>query len=160
MALAIQGLTKMIVTPFIEIQEANICFLEPCTKQEAIAFLVKSISLNIGGNDNAVIEKILEREEVVSTAIGRSIAIPHGRCPFLNEFSIAIGIVSKEGIVWGATDHEGVNLVCLIAGPADKPSRYLSFLSHITAILRDEQTRLKILRSTDKKSIVNIFASC
>ncbi len=150
----------MIVVESLFLEESNISFLDPCTKEEAIITLVKSISSKIDGKEREVIEKILEREAIVPTAIGRSIAIPHGRCPFLEEFSIAIGVISGEGIAWDAMDYEGVKIICLIAGPADKPSKYLTFLSHITSVLRKEQFRHKILNECDKKTIVNIFRSC
>ena len=150
----------MIVAEQLFIEESNVSFLDPCTKEEAITALVKSISSKIDGKEKEVIEKILEREAIVPTAIGRAIAIPHGRCPFLEEFTVAIGIISNEGIAWDAMDFEGVKIICLIAGPADKPSEYLTFLSHITSVLRQEHFRQKILNECDKKTIVNIFRSC
>ena len=142
------------------IEESHVSFLDPCTKEEAITTLVKSISSKINGKEREVLEKILERETIVTTAIGRSIAIPHGRCPCLEEFTVAIGIISNEGIFWDATDGELVKIVCLIAGPADKPREYLTFLSHITSILRKDNFLHNILKEGDKKSIVNIFRSC
>lgn len=150
----------MTLTDTLRIEESSVSFLEPCTKEEAIVALVKSIAHKIDGKETEVIEKILEREEIVPTAIGRSIAIPHGRCPFLEEFTVAIGIISDEGIAWEAMDNEAVKIVCLIAGPTDKPREYLTFLSYITSILKEEHLRLQILNESDKKTIVNIFRSC
>lgn len=138
----------------------NVVFLENCTPKEAIITLVQSFKDSIGARVVDVIDKVMEREEIVPTAIGLSIAIPHARCSFLDHFSIAIGVCKGAGIEWGAIDDLPVKIICLIAGPEDKPREYLSFLSFITSLLREEESRLQILNESDKKNIVNIFATC
>ena len=135
-------------------------FLENCTPKEAIITLVQSFKDSIGARVVDVIDKVMEREEIVPTAIGLSIAIPHARCSFLDHFSIAIGVCKGAGIEWGAIDDLPVKIICLIVGPEDKPREYLSFLSFITSLLREEESRLQILNESDKKNIVNIFATC
>lgn len=142
------------------LSEKNICFLESISYQEAIKTLVQTMSDRIEGKCDDVVAKVLEREYVVSTAIGKGIAIPHARCSFLSDFSLAIGIVKKGGIDWKAIDEEEVKIICLIAGPEDNPPRYLSFLSSVTSILKEEELRAKIISALDKKNIVNIFRSC
>ncbi|MCH9617594.1 MAG: PTS system fructose-specific EIIABC component [Chlamydiia bacterium] len=142
------------------LDEKGVLFLENVSYEEAIKTLVKTMSDRVGDKCDQVIEKVLERESVVSTAIGKGIAIPHGRCPFLLDFSLAIGIVKEGGIFWNALDGEQVKIICLIAGPENNPTRYLSFLSSVTSILKEEVLRMKILNETDKKNIVNIFRSC
>ncbi len=138
----------------------NVVFLENCTPKEAIVTLVESLNNSIHGRVVDVIEKVMEREEIVPTAIGLSIAIPHARCSFLEHFSIAIGVCKGVGIEWGAIDDLPVKIICLIAGPENKPREYLSFLSFITSLLREEEIRIQILNESDKKNIVNIFATC
>jgi mannitol/fructose-specific phosphotransferase system IIA component (Ntr-type) len=150
----------MKVAELFYVEESNVCFLNPSTKEEAIIALVKSIRGEIDGKEGEVIEKILEREAIVPTAIGKSIAIPHGRCSFLEDFAVAIGIIREGGINWQAMDGEAVKIICLIAGPADKPREYLTFLSHITSVLKEDHHRHQILNGSDKKTIVNIFRSC
>ena len=142
------------------LEKSNVCFLDVKTYEEAISILVRTLDDRLGGRSDEVVEKVLERERVVSTAIGNLVAIPHGRCPFLQEFSLAVGVVKEGGIFWDAIDGEEVKIVCLIAGPEDNPTGYLSFLSSITKILKEEDVREKILKETDKKNIVNLFRSC
>jgi PTS system nitrogen regulatory IIA component len=141
------------------LSEENILFFEKAKREQIIGSLVQSISDKIGGNDSLVIQKVLEREKIVSTAIGKSIAIPHARVSFLQNFALAIGIC-KDGADWETLDNEPVKIICLIAGPEDRPSEYLSYLSFITCILKEEQFRINILNQPDKKNIVNIFLSC
>jgi len=150
----------MLILERFSLEEENVVFLQSCTPKEAITTLVESLKKSIDGRVEDVIDKVMEREKIVPTAIGLSIAIPHARCSFLDCFSIAIGICNNDGIEWKGIDDHPVKIICLIAGPENNPREYLSFLSFITSLLREEEIRLKILNESDKKNIVNIFATC
>ncbi|MCH9622075.1 MAG: hypothetical protein S4CHLAM20_15100 [Chlamydiia bacterium] len=141
------------------LKEENICFLEKTTPYFAINTLVKSLGCIDECGPEGIIQKVVDRENITRTAIGKEIAIPHARCSFLNDFYMAIGIC-RDGISWEALDGEDVKIVCLIAGPEDRHRDYLSFLSFITSILNEEELRQKIINEHDKKTIVNIFSSC
>jgi mannitol/fructose-specific phosphotransferase system IIA component (Ntr-type) len=137
----------------------SVCFLEKTSPYLAIETLVKSLPCSDENRADDIKQKVLEREGIALTAIGKEIAIPHARCSFLDDFYLAIG-VCREGISWEALDGEAVKIICLIAGPEDRHRDYLSFLSFVTSILKEEQTRQNILSEEDKKNIVNIFRSC
>lgn len=141
------------------LKEKNICFLNRCTYQEAIVSLINTLGDEIKGKDQLIVDKVLERESIASTAIGKAIAIPHGRCAFLDNFYMVIGLCN-DGLEWETLDNEPVKIICLLIGPEDKPREYLSYLSSITSILKEEDTRIKILNEYNKKKIVNIFRSC
>jgi mannitol/fructose-specific phosphotransferase system IIA component (Ntr-type) len=149
----VQLLNKIILS------EENILFFEKTNRNQIIQSLVETISDKIGGFNSLIVEKVLEREKIVSTAIGKAIAIPHARVPLLENFALAIGIC-KDGVEWETLDGEDVKIICLVAGPEDKASQYLSYLSSITCLLNDEEIRLSILNQQDKKKIVNIFVNC
>ncbi len=150
----------MVVAQELGLKEENICFLEVgLSYKEVIEQLVKSLEDQIAGKCLEVVEKVLERERLVSTAVGSGIAIPHRRCDFLEDFHVPIGVVKEGGIDWEAIDGEPVQIVCLSAGPALNPTGYLSFLSHITSLLKEEEIRREILFAESKKNIVNIFLS-
>lgn len=151
----------MIVLEDFNLSENNVCFLDnELSYQQAIEMLVDTFDSPIKERRLEVVEKILERERVLSTAVGGGIAIPHGRCDFLETFHLAIGIIKEDGISFDAMDGAPVQIVCLIAGPEEGPTRYLSFLSYITSLLKEEEVRREILFCESKKNIVNIFRSC
>ena len=143
----------------LTLSEENVIFFGPANADEIISALVGSVSDKLLGRDSFVIQKVLEREGIVPTAIGKSIALPHGRIPFLEDFIMAIG-VCKGGALWQTLDNEDVKIICLLLGPENKPSKYLHFLSFITSILKQEEIRLNILKQECKKNIVNIFLNC
>jgi len=71
---------------------------------------------------------MLEREKIVSTGIGMGVAIPHAKLTSVEDFFIAIGILSK-GVQWNALDGGPVRLIFMIGGPDDKQTAYLQILS-------------------------------
>lgn len=100
--------------------------------------------------------KVMEREEIVSTGIGMSVAIPHAKISDFNKFFIAIGILDK-GIDWQAIDERPVRLVFLIGGPDNKQTEYLQILSSLTSQLKDEEIRKKMLTLNSPSGIMELF---
>lgn len=99
--------------------------------------------------------KVRDREKIVSTGIGMSVALPHAKMPHL-KFFVAIGILSK-GVDWQALDGHPIRLVFLIGGPDDKQTEYLKILSSITSLIKDEAIRKKILTSTSPAAMMKII---
>ena len=126
-------------------------------KHEVIASLVDSLRPRFGERIFEIKKHILDREELISTGIGKEIAIPHARCSFVDDFIFVLGINKGMGILWDSIDEEPVKIICLVVGPDDSPCKYLEFLSSVTTILHDDELKNKILQYEDKKNIVNIF---
>jgi nitrogen PTS system EIIA component len=65
----------------------------------------------------AITLHVLQREKLGSTAVGRSLAIPHVKSSFVDAASGIVGR-SKQPVDWpGATDNKPVNTVCLLIAP-------------------------------------------
>lgn len=100
--------------------------------------------------------KVKEREKIVSTGIGMSIAIPHAKLSDFDEFFIAIGLLDK-GIDWQALDNHPVRLIFLIGGPDNKQTEYLHILSSLTTLLKDEKLRKKMLTLNSPNAMMELF---
>lgn len=66
---------------------------------------------------------VYEREDIMSTGIGRGIAIPHGRSSAANELS-CVFMTSKDAINFDSIDDKPVSIIFLIAIPSDVYSEY------------------------------------
>lgn len=104
-------------------------------------------------NKGEFYEAILEREKIVSTGIGMGIAIPHAKLPDYDDFFIAIAVLQK-GVDWHALDGAPVRLIFMIGGPDDKQTEYLQILSRLTASLKDEELRKKMLTRNSAAAII------
>lgn len=132
-------------------------FLDVKTRDEALHALVKGVC-DEGkiASENEFYEAIIDREKIVSTGIGMSVAIPHAKLPTYEDFFITIGVL-KNGVDWNTIDDSPVRLIFMIGGPDDKQTEYLQILSGITSSVKDEERRKKILRSTTAAEIIELL---
>lgn len=134
----------------------NVVFLEALTREEAILKMVDNLKINI--DKKVFYDAVILRENIVSTGVGMGVAIPHAKMNSLSDFFIAVGVQKNEGLNWDAIDKSLVNLIFLIGGPVQKQSEYLQILSHLTAIIKNEDLRKKIMKSTTQKEIVELLS--
>jgi len=134
-----------------------VAFIDAETRDEVLEQLVALAAEKGKVMDNRTFYKaIIEREKIVSTGIGMSVAIPHAKLAHYDDFFIVIGIL-KNGVDWGAMDGSSVRLVVMIGGPDDKQTEYLQILSTITLALKDEELRKKILTLGSPEAIIEAF---
>ncbi len=128
-------------------------FLEESTRDEALTTMVNGMNV---GNKEIFFKALLKREELVSTAIGSGIAIPHAKLEELDRFFLGIGIVKEKGIEWEARDHFPVRIIMLLGGPKGAESQYLGLLSQTTSMLRDH--RIDLIKATTPEEVAQIIS--
>ena len=119
--------------------------------RELIEALVTAGEIENDEQDN-VIQRILEREQLGTTGIGRGIAVPHAKHAGVARTVGTVG-VSTDGIAFNSLDGAPVNVVFLLVSPPDQSERHLKVLEKISRHLRDE-TFCRFL--TQSKSIEDI----
>jgi len=136
----------------------RVIYLKGKTKQEVLAELVDTIALATEiGDKEQLRAAVLEREETMSTAVGFEVAVPHVKLPSISGFVLAVGI-SKVGVDFDAIDGTPVRIVVMIAAPADEQEPYLTILSDVARLLRDEKAREKIVNARSVIEITETFA--
>lgn len=101
-----------------------------------------------------MIAAITAREQLASTAIGYSIAIPHARTDSVTELSCCLGI-SHAGVDF-ITD-ESVQLVFLIAGPTSEPERHVRLLAAISRLCTDKTFRQHLMESHTSSDAMRVI---
>ena len=89
-----------------------------------------------------ILQQILEREKITSTAIGNAVAIPHTILDSLEETKIIVGI-KDEGILW---EGDIVRLVFLIVFAKNEPSQNILFRK-IYNFTRDKERVNKLIKN-------------
>lgn len=107
-------------------------------------------------NIEALKSAILEREAIMSTGIGLSIAIPHAKIREVSHFVLAVGR-KHEGIDYDSLDGVPVKIIIMIAAPEGEQNRYLRILAKVTQVLRDDGARAKILAAESPEEIIRLF---
>ncbi len=121
--------------------------LKATTKRDALAEMVDAICTEHGIKDNDIIlEMLLNRESLGSTAIAQGVAFPHGRSLAVRDLSIVFAR-SVKGIDFDAVDKEPTHLFFLIiAPPQDKDNLYLQVLGQMIKLIKEDSAR-EALRS-------------
>ncbi|HUW70675.1 MAG TPA: PTS sugar transporter subunit IIA [bacterium] len=77
---------------------------------------------------------LMERESMMTTGIGKGIAIPHGKVDGIDRIYGAIGI-SSAGIDYDAIDGVPVRVAFMILSPRNHPEEHLRILKRLASIL-------------------------
>ena len=106
---------------------------------------------------NKLIEALMARESLGSTAIGQGIAIPHAKSDSLTKLVAAFGL-SKKGVDFDSLDGELVNIFFLLLAPQDSAGPHLKALARISRLLKDKYFRDNLRMCTDDKSVIKTIS--
>lgn len=101
-----------------------------------------ALAARVPGFDDAqraeLVDRLLEREELSSTGIGRGVAVPHPRSPLkevVDRPLVATGLL-PEPVEFGAIDGQPVSVMFLVLAPSIKV--HLALLSRLAFCLQDD----------------------
>jgi len=99
---------------------------------------------------------VFEREEKMSTGVGKGFAIPHGKTNSVSDIIAAFG-KSEKPIEYNSLDGEPVHLVFLLIGKETLLAKHIKLLSRISCLMNNEEFRKKLIEAESKESILKIF---
>ncbi|MET0154433.1 MAG: PTS sugar transporter subunit IIA [Candidatus Binatia bacterium] len=99
-----------------------------------------------------LVDVLLEREKLGSTAIGEGIAIPHGKLPKLAGVLAVFGR-SREGVDFQSLDGGLTQLFFLLVAPEDASGAHLKALARVSRLLRDKEFRQRLIAADGTESI-------
>lgn len=128
----------------------RIIFTDFSTKHDVLISLIEVLSTAPQVKDKKALENaILEREALMSTALGNGIAVPHVRIDSVSDLLLALAISKKDIIDFNSFDGEPVRLVFMLVANESQHAYYLQTMSHFTFKLKDKAFREKLLNCTD-----------
>lgn len=99
---------------------------------------------------------VFEREEKMSTGVGKGFAIPHGKTNSATDILAAFG-KSEKPIEYNSLDGEPVHLVFLLIGKENLLAKHIKLLSRISRMMNNEEFRKKLIDAESKDSILKLF---
>lgn len=107
---------------------------------------------------NAVLKAVNDRERIMSTGVGKAIALPHAKT---NQVSEAVGSLAilKKPLDYDALDGEPVKIVFLLLGQEANVGNHLKVLSKISRLMNNDSFRYQLLDCRSPKEVVDIFNS-
>lgn len=133
--------------------------LEAHNKKDAINKLIDTLSSKLKNETiESVRQAVMEREEIMSTGVGKGLAIPHGKSKKIEKTYVAFGKLI-DPVDYEAIDGEPVNILFLLVGPESQNSVHIKMLSRISRLLNSSAFREKLLSSNSSESIIELFRS-
>ena len=105
---------------------------------------------------NKLVEQLMAREALGSTAIGQGVGIPHAKSECVNKLVAGFGI-SQKGVDFDSLDGEKVYIFFLLIAPIDSAGPHLKALARISRLLKDKYFRDSLKECKDEKSILKII---
>lgn len=101
-------------------------------------------------------EAVLEREGIMSTGVGKGLAIPHGKASGITQTYAAFSILNKP-VDYEAIDSEPVNMVFLLVGPQASNNLHIKMLSRISRLMNNSEFRERLRNCSTSKEIIEAF---
>jgi PTS system nitrogen regulatory IIA component len=141
-------LTEEAVIPALAAREKNAVLKEMATGLVANHPLL---------DEKKVLEVLLERERISTTAIGEGVAIPHGK---LRGVERVVGIFARslEGVDFASLDGEPTHLFFVLIAPENAAADHLKALARISRLLKDPTFRSRLIAGKTGQEIFEIIA--
>ncbi len=130
----------------------------PGPKEQVLRQLMEPITqTGFAANPSLLLDSLVERERMMTTAVGHGIAIPHPRQPLLDMFpepAIALGIC-REGVDFDAIDDQRVHLFFLIC--ATREAIHLDLMAKVAWFSRGPERMQALMAASTKKKVERAF---
>lgn len=144
-------ITDLLTEPSIAVN------FQPTTKDELLNSVVNLLEHEI---DSTLLEEIrsavFEREAIMSTGVGKGLAIPHAKVKGLTQNYAAFARLST-GVDFDSIDGKPVDMLFLIVGPHTQSSQHIKLLSRISRLMNNDDFRIRLLSAQNQSEVIRIF---
>ena len=137
----------------------RITFISQSSKRDALVelseVLAKAPQIK---NAQELTQEILKREELMSTAIGKGIAIPHVRLSSVTDLVMAVGICKTPINDYQTIDDEPVKLLFMLAAAYNQHSYYLKTISQFSSKFKDTALLNSIYLAKTEQEVFDLLA--
>lgn len=126
------------------------------SKPAVIRATMKRLAPSLGLDAEVLYELFMERESLVSTAVGNGIAIPHARDFLMSGHRDAVAVVFlNQSIPYGALDGQPVHTLFFLLASDDK--RHLALLSKIAHLASNPAMLKQLAQKPQKAEMLEII---
>lgn len=131
--------------------------LKASSKEEVLNELISSLSSKVGKEELEAIQRaVFEREKIMSTGVGKGLAIPHGKASGIKDNYAAFALLSSP-VEYEAIDGQPVTMVFLLVGPQSSNSFHIKMLSRISRLMNNSEFRMELNDCKTAEEILDIF---
>lgn len=116
--------------------------------------LAERLEARTPGLDGTLLERLLKREEMGTTAIGKGVAVPHCRAKGIRSPALLLGL-SADGVAFEAVDGKPSCVFFLLVSPEDNPGAGLRLLAAIAGLVRRSRSlSSKLLKASTAAAVL------
>ncbi|MCJ9428120.1 PTS IIA-like nitrogen regulatory protein PtsN [Kordiimonas marina] len=127
------------------------------SKKQTIQALSRKLAAHLGLDPRLVFDKLLDRERLGSTGVGKGVAIPHARIEGITEITGLFARLAAP-IDFDSVDDQPVDLVFMLLAPEDAGADHLKALAKVSRLLRDDRTCDKLRQTSDASALFAMLA--
>ncbi|MDC1210058.1 PTS sugar transporter subunit IIA [Pseudomonadota bacterium] len=131
--------------------------LESSSKKQTLEELSKLAGKELNINYRDILDCLIKREKLGSTAVGNGVAIPHATEKSIKQSKGFIAILSS-GIEFNAIDDQPVDLIFLLLAPGNNGSEHLQALASVSRLLRKKEFVLKLRGCQNTESALAVIS--
>lgn len=105
-----------------------------------------------------VLDVLLERERISTTAIGEGVAIPHGKLPNVDRV-LGVFARSQDGVDFASLDGEPTHLFFALIAPQNAAADHLKALARISRLLKDDGFRRRLMQAQTAQELYTLIAA-
>jgi nitrogen PTS system EIIA component len=114
------------------------------------------LSQQAGLAQEDVFNCLFAREKLGSTALGKGVAIPHGRISAVKD-TVGAFFRLQTPIAFDAPDEQLVNMIFVLLVPENASTKHLNVLSELAGKFSQKSVRNALLSATDAESVREIL---
>ena len=128
--------------------DAVLSSVKATSKKQVLQEIAHKAADLYGLHCGTVVNGLVEREKLGSTAMGNGVAIPHTRLEGLDRI---IGVFARleKPVDFEAADSQGVDLVFALLAPEAADANHLRALAKVSRTMRDSSIRAKLRASSN-----------
>ena len=101
-------------------------------------------------------EAVFQREEMMSTGVGKGLALPHAKTGAV-EGIIAAFATTQHPIAYGSVDDIPVSMLFLMISTERAKSQHIKLLSRVSRLMNEEDFRSRLLEAELSAEVLQIF---
>src|SRR5690625_7083508 len=123
--------------------EAVLCGVKASSKKQALQEIALRATDAYGLDTRSVLEGLVAREKLGSTAMGNGVAIPHARIEGLGQI---VGLFARleRPVDFEDAAGQGVDLIFTLLAPQETGSDNLRALAKVSRLMRDSAVRTNL----------------
>lgn len=126
------------------------------SKKRLLEFIAQKAADSLFLPQNIIFNKLLERERLGSTGLGKGFAVPHARLSDITE-ACAYFVKLEKGINYDAVDHQAVDLIFVLFIPEASTEEHLQILASLAKIFSQSAVAERIRSCLSANDIIELI---